>query len=265
MAYPVDIRSFGAKGDGVTNDSPAFAAAIVSGQTTIAVTPGDYKISGVTVDRPMRFRGMGGSFWKGGNGPAFIIASPEVKFFDITLHGVGATYTGVGIEVHDGDDFRWAEGDIVDTESYCIDFTEAVGGARATVRDCLVLVRGAALEAIRLPLLEANGDRSIQNVCCAGGKLIDFAGCSTTLVSGCNTTGMKFSADSKKVSIVNTRFAGPILVMHGRDHALSGNIMANTIVLDTDCRDSSVVGNRITGGAITNSGINNTISPNAIT
>ena len=55
----VDVRDFGAKGDGVTDDSAAFNAAdaAANGQTVI-VPAGDYLLtSNVTMDSPMRFVG----------------------------------------------------------------------------------------------------------------------------------------------------------------------------------------------------------------
>lgn len=53
----VNVRQFGAKGDGTTDDSAALSAAIASGRD-VYVPAGTYRV-GVTVDVPMRLRGAG--------------------------------------------------------------------------------------------------------------------------------------------------------------------------------------------------------------
>ena len=65
----VDVRDFGAKGDGVTDDSAAFDAAdAVADGRTIMVPPGDYLLTNsVTMENPVRFQGR-------------IIQAPEHRF-----------------------------------------------------------------------------------------------------------------------------------------------------------------------------------------
>lgn len=65
----VDVRDFGAKGDGVTDDGAAFEAAdaAASGRTVI-VPAGDYLLSGnVTMENPVRFEGR-------------IVQAPDARF-----------------------------------------------------------------------------------------------------------------------------------------------------------------------------------------
>lgn len=55
----VDVRDFGAKGDGVTDDTAAFAAADAAAQgRTVLVSGGDYAVAGnLTIDNHVRFQG----------------------------------------------------------------------------------------------------------------------------------------------------------------------------------------------------------------
>ena len=55
----VDVRDYGAVGDGVTDDLAAFAAAdTASGGKTLLVSPGSYYLSGsLTIDNPVQFEG----------------------------------------------------------------------------------------------------------------------------------------------------------------------------------------------------------------
>jgi parallel beta-helix repeat protein len=58
----VDIKSFGAKGDGVTDDTAAINAAIASGAPALYISPGTYKItSTITVNRDIALIGAGPS------------------------------------------------------------------------------------------------------------------------------------------------------------------------------------------------------------
>jgi hypothetical protein len=59
MIGVVDVRDYGAKGDGVANDAPAFEAAdAAAGGRTVLVSEGTYKLSSnVTFENPVRFEG----------------------------------------------------------------------------------------------------------------------------------------------------------------------------------------------------------------
>lgn len=60
MLAAVDVRDFGAKGDGVTDDTAAFAAADAAAQgRTVLVSAGTYAVGGnLTLNNPVRFQGQ---------------------------------------------------------------------------------------------------------------------------------------------------------------------------------------------------------------
>ncbi|MDP3338867.1 glycosyl hydrolase family 28-related protein [Frigidibacter sp.] len=60
MIAVVDVRDFGAKGDGVSNDQPAFAAAdAAAAGRTVLVPAGNYYLgSTITINSPIRFEGQ---------------------------------------------------------------------------------------------------------------------------------------------------------------------------------------------------------------
>ena len=101
-ADTVSVKDFGAKGDGTTDDSAAFTAALAavygnsgtSGTVIVPWTSTGYKISNVTVSGPIKVQGMGN---KSGvvikpylsTGACFIATSPFAEFHGLNFTGPG--------------------------------------------------------------------------------------------------------------------------------------------------------------------------------
>lgn len=91
----VSVKTFGAVGDGVADDSAAVAAAIASGIGRIYYPPGTYKIANVTLAPFQTHYGPGATITSSGS--AFILpasATQHITFDGLTFSGTGnAIYT----------------------------------------------------------------------------------------------------------------------------------------------------------------------------
>lgn len=99
----IDVKDFGAKGDGVTVDTAAFNAAIATGKTVL-VTPGTYIIGPITISQSMIGMGMGASILRaapGGNPTSDVLitqnAAVGATICDLTINGANLCLYGVGL------------------------------------------------------------------------------------------------------------------------------------------------------------------------
>jgi hypothetical protein len=83
----LNVKSFGAVGDGATDDTAAFTAALAalpSGGGTIQIPPGSYKLSTVNVNKPVHFQGAhGGS----GGSVTLLSSSATATMLNVTSEG----------------------------------------------------------------------------------------------------------------------------------------------------------------------------------
>nr|WP_176706075.1 glycosyl hydrolase family 28-related protein [Paenibacillus hemerocallicola] len=252
MPWEVNILDYGAVGDGSVDDTNAFRLALSSGAGSIRVPTGYYKItSKLYIPEFVTMRGIGrmSKILKGFNGD-MIEMGTDSKLIEIELDGKGATFSGRGVIINSGHNQKIMDCTIVNTMSYCVEYTTSSAGIISTIEDSLLYTISRTFPAVKYPDNEANGDRKLISVDCGGGVLADFAGCSTILVAHCNTIGVVFRPASKKVSLVGNRIAGGTaglnVEVHGINHAIVGNISATPIIVKSDTSGSSVVGNSAT-------------------
>jgi len=246
-----DVKQWGATGDGTTDDSAAISAAIsAAGAGGIVWFPkGTYRAANVTVSTSVKLINTYATVKKNANGPIFIIEANGVECHNMILDGEGATHTGVGIQVStastDGNDFRFVGGQIMDTASYAIEFSQPDKGLRGLVAHCTLNPTSTSTYGVKFPTNESNGGRTLIGVFCAGGRLVDLDGADDSRVIGCNTTHVAFGADCTKVHLVGNRIAnsGITLDVQGTQHAITGNIFAGTTANFTAATRSIVQGN----------------------
>jgi len=154
LDQPLSVKSFGAVGDGTTDDAPAFNAALtasVGGLAGRAVyVPGSnarYKIgSTIVVPGGARLYGDGhrsSSFLiKAFNG-TFITLDDGSQLHGLRMDGVGATYTGKGIE-HIGGNQQVTDLFIYDTQDTAVYFT-VTSGANCHYENVTAYMYGSAL------------------------------------------------------------------------------------------------------------------------
>ncbi|PYI57208.1 glycosyl hydrolase family 28-related protein [Paenibacillus flagellatus] len=249
MAWEANILDYGAVGDGSIDDTNAFRNALNSGAGSIVVPMGNFKItSKLYVPANVTMRGIGrlSKILKGFNGD-MIEMGTDAKLIELELDGKGATYAGRGVIIASGHNQKIVDCTIINTAGYCIEFTNPGAGIISTVEDVLMYTISRTLPAVKFPDTENNGDRKLISVDCGGGVLADFAGCSTTIVAHCNTIGVIFRPESKKVCLVANRLAGGTVGLnveiYGTNHVIVGNISATPIIIKAGTSGSSVVGN----------------------
>lgn len=253
-AYP---QWFGAKGDGITGDSAAINKALIAAYT-VKLHHGNYLINAPLVTRDFNAieadTGVGyapspssavATLTKGFNGDMFAALGKGAIIRGLYLNGKGATYTGRGIVI-DGNDFQVLENNVIlDTAGHCVEYVSR--GANSTIRGGIMTTYDVTTTAaIKFPASELNGDRIMDGISAVGGKLFNFSGCATVLVSNCSFVQSDFAVGSKKVSMTGCRIATSTpFVIEGADHALVGNVVANNMVLGTSLNNTVFAGNTI--------------------
>ncbi|WP_158606510.1 glycosyl hydrolase family 28-related protein [Paenibacillus ginsengarvi] len=261
--YEANIVDYGAVGNGVADDTKAFVQAFSAGTGCVVVPKGTYKItSTITIPDSYILKGIGSLSYilKGFNGDMVRMENGS-QITQLTLEGNGKTYTGRGIIIESGSGQKIADITIKNTAGYCIEYTAPSVGMISTIDKCnLGTLNKEQLPAIKYPMdSPSGGDRKVTTVDCGGGLLADFAGCSTTLVSNCNTIGFIFNPLSRKVSLLGNRIAGGTakvnLDIYGTNHCVVANTIATPIYLRQGTHHSVVKAN-ISDGVINQSGNN---------
>ncbi|TNJ66719.1 hypothetical protein FE784_09135 [Paenibacillus hemerocallicola] len=246
----VNIVDFGAIGDGKADDTAAIQAALHSGAGSVLIPVGDYRItSTLTVPDKVTLRGIGrlSRLLKYFNGD-MVLLQDTAKLIELEIDGRGKSFSGRGVVIDSGTNQKILDCSIVNTLGYCVEFSVPAAGKISTIDKCLMYtLTPANLPAIKLPESEQNGDRKIISVDCGGGLLADFGGCSTVLVTNCNTIGVIFKPASKKVSMIGNRIAGGTaginVEISGLNHTIIGNISATPFYIMQDCDGSVIMGN----------------------
>lgn len=236
---------FGAKGFGV-DDTVAVQAAMNTGKYKLST---QYTITS-KLTAPANSRGIGpGSLSKGGNFDMIELGS-GAKMSGITLIGNGSTRTGRGIIITGGTDQRLIDCDVLGMNGYCVEYTTAQAGLRGTINGGMYYRQDTTQPAIKYPPNETNGDRRLLNIDCVGGVLADLSGSATTLVSGCDTTGLLFAAGTQKAIVNGNRIAtmgGSVTVM-GVDNIISGNCIAGDLLVGPGAQNNTVGRNTLAAG-----------------
>lgn len=191
---------------------------------------------------------------------------------NVYFDGAGATFTGRGIIISTGanDTTSWRNVRncwVMDTASYCLEFTAAIAGFMSMVRGCRFRVYNSTTYAIKLPTAaEANGNREFLHCIAPSGPLIDLAGSQNTGVIGCESGGavandaVKWSVDTKKARVIGNRFAtggGPDMHIMGNEHIVTDNVSASNFIVDPGAGNCVVRDNGYASTVTDNSGGNN--------
>jgi len=112
LIQPINVKEFGATGDGTTDDSASFAAALaaVTSGGTIYIPPGTYRVN-ITVDKPVIWQGAGmgasivRSYSSGGIVFKIVVDTGgwilQSVFNDLRICGASSTVTATGIQLGD--------------------------------------------------------------------------------------------------------------------------------------------------------------------
>jgi len=262
---PVNVKDYGAVGDGVTDDTVAIQAAL-NATGTAYLPVGTYNITSQLVFGPNCIGLIGEGMYhstlsKQFNGNAILCDTSGALLSNFGIEGNGATYTGKGI-VPRGYNILIEHCRINGTQDNCISVTAAIGsGASAatylTVSDCFLLTYSAAtIYAIAGVGTDDSGRPTVRTFTriTGGGCLVDFSGMNRAILSESFGTLIKFDSGSSKVTLTGNRFtnAGNDITVYGSDHIIASNhfgfgtgknlIFANTVASITYDRSNILVG-----------------------
>lgn len=209
-----DVREYGAAGDGATDDTAAFEAALRDA-LHINVPPGSY-----TISRPLALPATG-QLTGGGKYNTRLVHAHDGDFArlahqctlsNLAIEGQGERYLGRGLVVSGSDGQQSLSAvAVVGFEGYCIDFeTEDAGSQfRATHVDLARV--GAGTGTGRYAVHVAAGrqlravPRSFVQLETQGQCAIDFGGCNDMYVVASTLGDLRFSPESRGVNITASR------------------------------------------------------------
>lgn len=231
---------------GVTTASNATrTAAIQSLLTYCAVTPlkkahivNSHTItSKITIPANVDIEGnaaFGRSLTKGFSGDMFDVNGGS-QIYNLGLAGAGATYTGRGFHVIDGNDQIFHRVRAEDFAGACIEYDNGEG-IRSKVKDCFLQRTTITDPAIVYPATDASSTgRRIESVDTGGGTLANLGGVDNIGIFDCDCTNIVFTSSTKKAKVVGNRIANgaiPVTVdVLGTDHSFVGNIFSGAVTI----------------------------------
>ena len=236
-----DVRALGAVGDGVTDDTAAFEAAL-SRSVDVRVPPGSYVIS-----RPLdvlpRTRVLGSGKYNTqllhAHDGDFALLRSRASLADLFIDGQGRDFGGRGLVMPQGEGQQSLQNvAVIGFDGYCIDFETADSGSqfRATQLDVARVDAGSGTGRYAIHIapeqqLEAM-PRSFVQVETQGQCAIDFGGCNDVYVVASTLGDLRFTPDSRGVNISASRLLNQeALTIEGHGVTIVGCDIAPQITL----------------------------------
>ena len=236
----VNVKDFGAVGDGVTDDTAAIQAAIDAADTGIVVMPnGTFRITSQIdlVSGPCTtILGSGEvdcALVKDFNGDALIVNNQGATLKDFWIKGESSSgRTGGGVYVN-ADDCLIERLRITDTQESTIicKAKDGTSGSSTSLRvlNCfLQTANPATYYAIRSDGndISASPTARVFDQIRGGSTLVNFAGMNRATLINSFGTRIGFDANCSKVAVSNNRFtnAAESITVNGQSHAFSNNL-----------------------------------------
>lgn len=283
-----NVKSYGAIGDGGTDDTAAIrsamTAAVAAGTRAAAVyfPAGDYAVTS-TITIPSGY----GNLWFVGDGhyASLIRSSHSLIMFDVQsggnngwthlgLVGSGYTYQGtraslnVGIYVRAGSSaIYFVQGTMQSTGSYCV-FFEATAGSQSLIADSILAPSFATTTSPRPEAsigqrgLDAGSvPRTLANIQTSGGRLFDVDGVNDLFACNCFAHNISMTSRSQNIFMQGVRLGteGSTTTITGTTIELFGGGHAGAIVLDTNAINCTVIASTVSGITDLTSGGSNLI------
>lgn len=226
----LSVKNFGAVGDGVTDDTAAFKAAIASVFVTkLWIPEGDFRVTDEldVLGTCTGFTGAGeidSRIIKEFNGNLIKSSNQGSTFSDFWVVGNAATYSGGGFYMV-ADDCNLQRVRVTDTTDACVIF-KANDSTYNTVTDCFLLAanNGYAIRSDGTDLSTGPTVRTFTRLK-GGGPLVNFAGMNRAILTDSFGTLIGFDGSSSKIGVHNNRFtnANANLSVDGFNHIFTGN------------------------------------------
>lgn len=265
----INVKAFGAKGDGTTDDSAAFAAALAAA-TDVLVPSGTFMVTALAVPagRSLQGEGLGSVIKKKANG-AVISLGKDARLHNLYIDGNGSTYTGVGVTVPFTAEFEGFQQitncRIYDTASYCVQYVSgsAASGFGSKIAECDLRVTSNTVACIQWGADPTNkhGNRSVINCTAGSGPLLDINTADNGFIIG-NTigdngsaAGLLWNANCAKIICTGNRIASATaMTLSGQSNVFAGNVVASNVTLSASWIGSRYADNVIAGTFTDSSG-----------
>lgn len=249
--HAVTVEEYGAVGNGVTDDSAAFIAAVAASTdvycgaasynigATLGTIPANTTLRGGGKNATTLLHGFNGNFATMANGTAIE---------NLTIEGQGATYTGKGLS------FTGTDGKqsllkvrVINFDSACLDFAVAAGsGFQATqleaYRTSALTTTGRYAVTISATQQLSAVPRSFSQFESGGQCAIDFGGCNDTYVTGSTVADLLYTTDTRGVHISGSRILNDVaLTVDGHNNTIVGCDVLPAITIASGA-DNVIVG-----------------------
>ena len=241
----VDVRSHGAVGDGSTDDTAAFEAALKAG-VYVYVSPGSYVMTR-TLQIPRTARVVGGGKYNTvllhAHDGDFATLAGRCSLADLSIEGQGARFGGRGLVISGSEGQQSLQSlGIVGFDGYCIDFESPDAGSQFRATQVDVARTDAATGSDRYAIHVApdrqlaSVPRSFMQLETQGLCAIDFGGCNDMYVVASTLGDLRFTSESRGVNISASRLLNQEkLTIDGHGVTIVGCDIAPQLTLAPDC------------------------------
>jgi hypothetical protein len=254
LATMVNVKAFGALGNGVADDTAAFTAALAA-STAVYVPPGTYKItSTLAVPANTSLIGAGRGTSKlvhAFNGDMMTLGN-YANLSNLWLDGQGSTYTGQGVVINNGTGRQSiTQCRITDFAAACLYF-QSQGGAQCSAFDLIASqINGATGTGNFAIVIQDTGGvesgaypRKFSHIETNGFCSFFFGSSNNTYVSNSFLGDLFYSLYSRATLISNCRLANQLaLTIQGNNHTIISSAITPQITIQTTSDNIALQGN----------------------
>lgn len=261
-----NVRQFGARGNGTSDDTAALAAAITAAGAngTVALPFGTYLVAGtLTLSTGQTLIGIGGrpTILRGAAGTLIDASAAQTTLQNLYIDGEGGTYTNTSTDIAvaytNGSNGYQTMRDvwIYDSAGPAVSFGAADAGQKSKFFSCIFQRTTATNPAVVLPTsAESVGGREFHECRGDGGWLLRFNSGINTRIIGGDTVNLDFSASdgvSLRAIVQGVRIAtgGSALTVRGNDSVISGCVIAGPGAIAGTAARNQITGNVLTAGS----------------
>lgn len=254
LSQMVSVKTYGAVGDGVADDTAAFTAAMAA-STAVYVPPGTYKItSTLAVPNNTTLYGAGRGTSKllhAFNGTMMSLGNYS-GLSGLWLDGQGATYSGQGVVINNGVGRQTITNcRITDFNAACLYFYSQ-GGNQSSVFDLIASqTNGATGTGNYAIVIQDTGSvesgaypRKFSHIETNGFCSFSFGSSNNTYVSNSFLADLFYSLNSRATLITNCRIANQTaLTIQGNNHTMISCAITPQITIQTTSDNIALQGN----------------------
>lgn len=250
----VNVKTYGAVGDGVANDTAAFVAALAASKA-VYVPPGTYKITStlsVPDNTTLYGAGRGASKLVHTFSGDMMTLGNYSAISDLWLDGQGSLYSGQGVVINNGVGRQRITGcRITDFNAACLYFY-AQGGAQCSVIDLIASqTNGATGTGNYAIVIQDTGSvesgaypRKFSHIETNGFCSFSFGSSNNTYITNSFLADLFYSLNSRATLISNCRLANQLaLTIQGNNHTIISCAITPQITIQTTSDNIALQGN----------------------